>query len=55
MTAPELLKAEMSLVMFVERLLHAYGYTAGTAEYTQHFNSSINFYRKFGWPQGASK
>lgn len=53
MTAPELLKAQMPLVRCIERTLAAYGYVAGTAEYTDHFNHAMNFYRKFGWPQGA--
>ena len=55
MRAPELLKAEMPLVRCIERLLAAYGYAAGTAEHTQHFNDAIKYYRKFGWPQGAQQ
>jgi hypothetical protein len=55
MRAPELLRAEMPLVRFIERLLAAYGYAAGTAEYNHHFENNIKFYRQFGWPEGARK
>jgi len=55
MTAPELLKIETRLARFVDRLLVAYGYAAGTAEYTHHFENNIKFYRQFGWPEGAMK
>lgn len=55
MTAPELLKIEMRLARFVDRLLVAYGYAAGTAEYAHHFENNIKFYRQFGWPEGAMK
>jgi hypothetical protein len=49
MGAPELLRAEMPLVRMIKAELLRYGYQEGTAEYREAFDSSISFYRKFGW------
>lgn len=48
MTAPELLKLEMSLVRYIEQQLTSYGYVKGTTEYDIMFKHQINMYRKFG-------
>ena len=56
MTAPELLRAEMPLVRRIVADLTAHGYVKGTAEYNSVFNSTLNYYRKFGWTtQGEMK
>lgn len=51
MTAPELLKAEMPLVRFIERELVECGYVKGTEAYNETFDDLLSFYRKFGWRQ----
>jgi hypothetical protein len=48
MSAPELLKAMMPMVRAIENELAHYGYVKGTAEYAEHFDSLLAFYRKFG-------
>mgnify|MGYP006297650911 FL=1 len=48
MGAPELLKAEMPLVRFIERELEECGYTPGTQAYNESFDELIAFYRKWG-------
>lgn len=49
MTAPELLREQMPLVRRIEADLTALGYVKGTDEFTQVFDHSIAYYRKFGW------
>ena len=49
LTAPELLKLEMPLVRQINRELESNGYTKGTKEYYSVFNSTLVFYRKFGF------
>ncbi len=46
--APDLLKAEMSLVRHIEKELTSHGYEKGTKEYDEMFAQQLKFYRKFG-------
>jgi len=48
MTAPELLAREMPLVRMIEKQLSVYTYDS-REEYMRVFDSSIAFYRMFGW------
>jgi len=51
MTAPELLKAELPLVRFIESELAECGYVRDTEAYNETFDHLLAFYRQFGWRQ----
>lgn len=48
MGAPELLKAEMPLVRYVERDLEKNGVKKTDIDYQQQFKYAITYYRQFG-------
>lgn len=47
MTAPELLKQQMPLVLEIERNLARQGYIKGTRDWYQAFDIELAFYRRF--------
>lgn len=48
MSAPDLLKAMIPMIRYIENHLESLGYVKGSKEFEQVFNHAISFERKFG-------
>ena len=48
LSAPQLLRAEMPLVRYINQELAQNGILPDSEDYIEHFNMSIKYYRQFG-------